>query len=125
MGFHIYPIRQFLAYVVRKARRRDVDSCEDISVYGVSVTRWLDMCCALLTVIVAVIIAVFVTKLKTILDFIGAFAGAWVSYVIPPLFIIQIRRRKACFSWLKLEIQLCLAFFSLGIFLFVFGTFAA
>jgi len=123
--FHIYPIRQFLAYVVRKARGRTTDDCDDVVVYGTPLARWLDIICALLAVLVAVVIAVFVTEVKAILDFIGAFAGAWVSYVIPPLFIIQIRRRNMSFTWLNLEIVLCLAFFSLGAFLFVFGTYSA
>merc|ERR1712137_1510104 len=94
-------------------------------VYGLTVARWLDIVCALLAVFVAIIIAVFVSTIKTLLDFIGAFAGAWVSYVIPPLFIIQIRRREKHFTFWEPEIVFCFAFFSLGAFLFVFGTYSA
>mmetsp|Transcript_8391 Transcript_8391/g.25443 ORF Transcript_8391/g.25443 Transcript_8391/m.25443 type:complete len:338 (+) Transcript_8391:397-1410(+) len=125
--FHIYPIRQFLAYVVRKARGRGADGeGEDAQYWGTSLTRWIDMVCALLAVVFAILIAIAVTQLRTVLDLIGAFAGAWVSYVIPPLFIIQIRRMKGSqFAWLSPEILFCLAFFGLGAFLFVFGTYSA
>jgi len=124
--FHIYPIRQFFAYCIRKARGRDAnDEDSDVQYHGISVTRWIDMACAVLSVIFAIIVAVAVTKLKTVFDFIGAFAGAWVSYVIPPLFVIQIRRKSEGFSWMKPEILLCLSFFVLGVFLFVFGTYSA
>lgn len=124
--FHIYPIRQFLAYCIRKSRGRGKNQEGSDTVYcGKSLTRLLDMVCALVAVIAAVAIAVVVPKLRTILDFVGSFAGAWISYVIPPLFIIQIRRRVGGFSWSRPEIILCLAFFLLGVFLFVFGTYSA
>lgn len=124
--FHIYPIRQFLAYCIRKSRGRGKNQEGSDTVYcGKSLTRLLDMACALAAVIVAVTIAVVIPELRTILDFIGAFAGAWVSYVIPPLFIIQIRRRAEGFSWSRPEIILCLMFFLFGVFLFVFGTYSA
>jgi amino acid permease len=124
--FHIYPIRQFLAYTFRKGRGRGAnDEASDAVYYGKSVTRWIDMACAFISVVCAVIIATAITELKTILDFIGAFASAWVSYVIPPLFIIAIRRKQEGFSWMNGEIILCSAFFMLGIFLFVFGTYSA
>merc|ERR1712178_647783 len=119
-----YPIRQFMAYVLRKLRGRDAGGSDDVMVYGASLTRWLDILCALLAVFVAVVIAVAVEKVKVILDFIGAFAGAWVSYVLPPIFIIQIRRRKAGFAWIRSEILFCLAFFAVGAFLFAFGTYS-
>lgn len=123
--FHIYPIRQFLNYSARKMRGRAADDCEDRIVYGLPVARWLDIVSALLAVVIAIVIAVFVSTIKTILDFVGAFAGAWVSYVLPPLFIISIRRRKDGFSWTNPEILFCVAFCSLGAFLFVFGTYSA
>merc|ERR1712232_890922 len=124
--FHIYPIRQFMAYTIRKSRGRGADDEKsDLKFSGITLTRWLDMAFALMSVAIAILIAVVIAELKTILDFIGAFAGAWVSYVIPPLFIIQIRRRKDGFSWMNPEILFCLAFCSLGTFLFVFGTYSA
>jgi len=124
--FHIYPIRQFLAYSFRKARGREAnDEGSDTVYYGRSLTRWIDMACAVISVAFAVIIATSITELKTILDFIGAFASAWVSYVIPPLFVIAIRRKQDVFSWRNGEIILCSAFFMLGLFLFVFGTYSA
>merc|ERR1712151_1224224 len=125
LQFHIYPIRQFMGYVLRKVRGRGTDSSEDVIYYGKSLTRWLDIVCALLAVFVAVFIAVAVEQVKVILDFIGAFAGAWVSYVLPPLFIIQLRRRKAGFAWVRFEIFFCLSFFAVGAFLFAFGTYSA
>jgi len=124
--FHIYPIRQFLAYTFRKARGREAnDEASDTVYYGKSLTRWIDILCAFVSVVCAVIIATAITELKTILDFIGAFASAWISYVIPPLFIIAIRRKQEGFSWMNAEIMLCTAFFFLGLFLFVFGTYSA
>jgi len=124
--FHIYPIRQFLAYAVRKARGREAnDEASDTVYYGTSLTRWIDMACAFISVAFAVLIALVITELKTILDFVGAFASAWISYVIPPLLIIMIRRKQDGFSWASVEIILYVAFFMLGLFLFIFGTYAA
>jgi len=124
--FHIYPIRQFLAYSFRKARGREAnDEASDTVYYGKSLTRWIDMLCAFISVVCAVIIATAITELKTILDFIGAFASAWISYVIPPLFIIAIRRQQEGFSWMNGEIMACSLFFIFGLFLFVFGTYSA
>lgn len=124
--FHIYPIRQFLAYVTRRLRGRSAkDDAPDPIYWGHSLTRWLDIVCALLSVAVAIFIAVVVTELRTILDFIGAFAGAWVSYVIPPMFLIQIRRKGNGFSWFRFDILAYIVFCAFGLFLFIFGTYAA
>merc|ERR1712190_123330 len=124
--FHVYPIRQFMAYAARKARGRDSNSEGDDTVYaGKSVTRWLDIASALTSVAIMILIAVVVTSLKTILDFVGAFASAYISYVVPPLWIIQLRRGRKGFSWLSTDILLCLALLALGLFFFVFGTYSA
>jgi len=124
--FHIHPIRQFCKYLVRKARGRGADDeASDLKICGRSLTRWLDIACALGTVVLQILIAVVITSLMKVLDFIGAFAAAYLAYVVPPLFIIQIRRRQEGFSWWKLEILLCLALHALGVFFFVFGTYAA
>lgn len=45
--FHIFPVRQFLAYNVRKLRGRGVDEIEDKTCYGRSMTRWYDIIGAL------------------------------------------------------------------------------
>merc|ERR1712048_704149 len=90
-----------------------------------SVTRWLDIASALTSVAIMILIAVVVTSLKTILDFIGAFASAYISYVVPPLWILQLRRGSKGFSWFSSEIVLCLALLVLGLFFFVFGTYSA
>jgi len=125
--FHIYPVRQFCLYIVRKIRGRGACDTEgdDVVYFGKSLTRWLDILGALLAVAIAILIAVALTEVKQLLDFVGAFAGAWVSYVIPPLFIIQIHRKKDNFSWLTGEMLFCSMFCLLGLFLFVFGTYAA
>jgi amino acid permease len=124
--FHIYPIRQFLAYVTRQIRGQGAnDEASDKMYCGRSLTRWLDIVCALVSVAVAIVIAVVFTDLKNILDFVGAFAGAWVSYVIPPMFSIQIRRQRKDFTWFSLEILSYVLFCALGGFLFMFGTYAA
>lgn len=61
----------------------------------------------------------------TVLDFIGAFSAAYVAYVLPPLFVIQVRRRQKGFSWRSPEVLGCLAMHALGDVFFVFGTFTA
>merc|ERR1712217_734394 len=124
--FHIYPIRQFMAYAARKARGRDSKSEAEDTVYaGKSITRWLDIASALASVVIIILIAVVVSSLKTILDFIGAFAAAYISYVVPPLWVIQLLRRQKGFAWHSAEVLGCLALFSLGAFFFVFGTYSA
>ncbi|CAJ1457473.1 unnamed protein product [Effrenium voratum] len=130
--FHVYPIRQFSAYAVRKLRglpAKPEESEElDLAVDGCcgrSLARWLDIACALGAVAVAILIAVVVTSLRTILDFIGAFASAYISYVVPPLWILALRRKGKNFSWLAPEILFSLALLSLGVFFFVFGTYSA
>jgi len=125
--FHIYPIRQFCAYNLRKLRGLAADDKEgsDQVVYGRSVTRWLDMCCGLGAVALAVLIAAAITEVTVLLEFIGAFASAWISYVVPPLWVIMLRRRAQGFSWKSAEIAGCVAFFALGMCLFVFGTYSA
>jgi amino acid permease len=125
--FHIFPIRQFCAYNLRKLRGLAADENEgsDKMVYGRSVTRWLDMCCGLGAVAFAVLIAAAITEVTVLLEFIGAFASAWISYVVPPLWVIMLRRRAQGFSWKSAEVAGCVAFFALGMCLFVFGTFSA
>merc|ERR1712087_44802 len=125
--FHIFPIRQFAAYVTRKARGRGKDEeASDVQYCGKSLTRWLDIAHALISVAIIIMIAVVITSLTSILSFIGAFASAYISYVVPPLWVIQIlRRQKEGFSWSRPDVLGCLALFSLGVFFFVFGTYAA
>lgn len=124
--FHVYPIRQFMAYTVRKARGRESQGEQADATYGGrSLTRWWDIASALGSVAIIILIAVVVTSLKTILDFVGAFGAAYISYVVPPLWIIQLRRGQKGFSWWNSEILFCLSMFSLGVFFFVFGTYSA
>ncbi|CAJ1366865.1 unnamed protein product [Effrenium voratum] len=129
--FHVYPIRQFSAYAARKLRglpAKAADDEEEIASDGCggrSLARWLDIACALGAVAVAILIAVVVTSLRSILDFIGAFASAYISYVVPPLWILALRKKGKDFSWLAPEILFSLALLSLGVFFFVFGTYCA
>ena len=124
--FHIYPVRQFLAYVVRKVRGRTAnDEQTDTVVYGLSMTRWYDIICAICSVALVVLIAVVITSLKDMLDFIGAFASAYISFIVPPLWIIALRTQDKSSSWFTRELMLAAAFFALGLFLFVFGTYSA
>merc|ERR1711920_567239 len=61
--FHVYPIRQFMAYAFRKARGCDSHSEQEDTVYaGKSVTRWLDIACALTSVAIMILIAVVITS---------------------------------------------------------------
>jgi len=126
--FQIYPIRQFCAYNLRKLRGLAADEKEgsDRMIGGRSLTRWLDVCCALGAVALAVLIASVLTEITVLLEFIGAFSGAWNSYVIPPLWVIMLRRRAPGFSWCRsAEVVGCVALFALGACLFAFGTFSA
>merc|ERR1712151_1108299 len=124
--FHIYPIRQFAAWAIRKARGRGPDDEKsDVAYFGRSLTRWLDIGSALVSVAIIILIAVAISSLKTILDFIGAFASAYISYVVPPLWVIQILRKQKGFSWNSAEVVGCMALFCLGAFFFVFGTYSA
>ena len=126
--FHIFPVRQFLAFNVRKLRGREADDEKsDAKCCGRTMTRWYDIIGALGSVALVILIAVVITSLRAMLDFVGAFGAAYISYVVPPLWIIAVRRKAAgsSFSWLTAEILFCLAFLGLGIFLFVFGTYAA
>merc|ERR1719323_406496 len=124
--FHIYPIRQFAGWAIRKARGRGPnDEKSDVVYFGLSLTRWLDIASALVSVAIIILIAVVISSLKTILDFIGAFAAAYISYVVPPLWVIQILRRQKGVAWCSIEVLACLTFFSLGVFFFIFGTYSA
>merc|ERR1712050_547837 len=114
------------AWAIRKARGRGPDDEKsDVTYFGRSLTRWLDMASALASVAVIILIAGEISSLKTILDFIGAFASAYISYVVPPLWVIQILRRQKGFAWHNMEVLGCLALFSLGAFFFMFGTYSA
>jgi amino acid permease len=123
--FHIYPIRQFSAYAVRKIRARDSEQDDDVNSGGRTLTRWLDIATALGSVAVVILIALVVTSLKKILNFVGAFAAAWISFVVPPLWVIQLLRRKKDFRWSSVESLGCMALFGLGAFFFIFGTYSA
>jgi hypothetical protein len=101
------------------------DAKNDRVFYGRSLTRWFDIASALSAVVFIILIAVAISTLRTILDFIGAFAAAYISYVVPPLWVIQIRRRQPGFTWCSLEILGCVTVSALGAFLFVFGTYSA
>jgi len=126
--FHIFPIRQFLAYNVRKLRGRKVEEKDEIAMCGRTMTRWYDIIGALGSVVLAILLAVAITSLRAMLDFIGAFGASYISYVVPPLWILALRR-KTCgfsnFSWCTAEILFSMAVLALGLFLFVFGTYSA
>jgi len=124
--FHVYPIRQFAAWNTRKARGRGKDDeANDPKILGLTLTRWLDVAMALGSVAVIILIAVSVSSLRAILDFIGAFASAYISYVVPPLWVIQLKRKQKVFTWVSAEVLGCVALFLLGVFFFVFGTYSA
>jgi len=122
--FHVYPIRQFCGFAERKLRGRSVEDA-DVEWKGRTVSRWIDMAVSLTSVAIVIVIAVVVTSLKTILDFIGAFASAWISFVVPALWQLQLLRRREGFSWVHYKTLGCLALLGLGIFFFVFGTYSA
>mmetsp|Transcript_53147 Transcript_53147/g.113505 ORF Transcript_53147/g.113505 Transcript_53147/m.113505 type:complete len:464 (+) Transcript_53147:89-1480(+) len=122
--FHVYPIRQFCGFAERKLRGRAVEEA-DVEWKGRTVSRWIDMAVSLTSVAIVIVIAVVVTSLKTILDFIGAFASAWISFVVPALWQLQLLRRREDFSWVHYKTLGCLALLGLGLFFFVFGTYSA
>jgi len=128
--FHIYPIRQFLAYSVRKCRGRGADEEEsDEKLLGISMTRWLDICCATGAVTFAIIVAARLKSVRHILDFVGAFAAAYTSYVVPPMWILKLRSRPKAETddnaLMQSQPVLNWVVFGIGIFFFVFGTYAA
>ena len=126
--FHIFPIRQFLAYNVRKLRGRTVDEKDEAAMcFGCTMTRWYDIIGALGSVVLAILLAVAITSLRAMLDFIGAFGASYISYVVPPLWIMALRRKTygSNFSWCTAEILFSMAVLALGLFLFVFGTYSA
>jgi amino acid permease len=124
--FLIFPIRQFAAFTIRKIRdRRAEDEKTDLVFHGRSLTRWFDIASALSAVLVIVFVAVVVQTLRTLLEFIGAFAGAYLCFVVPPLWAIQVRRRQPGFTWCSCAVLGYVAFLTLGVFLFVFGTYSA
>jgi amino acid permease len=123
--FHVYPIRQFAAFAVRKIRGQGAEDVKNDRVFhGRSLTRWFDIASALSAVSIIVLIAVVISTLRTILDFMGAFTAAYTSYVVPAVWMIQVRRRQAGFSWCSREILAYTAFFLLGMFLIGFGTYS-
>ena len=124
--FHVYPVRQFAAYLVRRIRKRGANTeKEDKVVCGKTVTRWFDIFFALFSVAVIIFIAVVVKDLRTVLQFVGSFAAAYIAFIVPPIWLLQVRRRSQSFCWCKAETQLCLLVLSLGIFFFAFGTYTA
>jgi amino acid permease len=124
--FHIFPIRQFIAYTIRKVRCRTADEKDDIEYWGISLTRWFDIIAALSVVALIVLIAVVLTSITTILDFVGAFASSFIAFVAPALWILQLRRKQRLSGrWPKLELIVSLSVLLVGLFFVVFGTYSA
>ena len=134
--FHIFAVRQFCAFAVRKARaaRATPDLLPRTGgagdggaghVCGRTPERWYDIVAAMGTVACVMVIAVKVSRLQVILNLIGAFAAGYISFVVPPLWILAVRRRERNFSWLRPEIFFSLAMLAFGIFLVVVGTYSA
>jgi len=98
---------------------------QQCSVTALLASVLLVLASALSSLAVIILIAVVVSSLRTILDFIGAFASAYISYVVPPLWLIQLRRRQKGFTWASFEVVSALGLFALGAFFFVFGTYSA
>ena len=123
--FHVYPARQFAAYLVRCIRKREANTEEEDKVmWGHTVTRWFDIFFALFIVAVISVIAAVVKDLRTVLQFVASFA-AYIAFIVPPIWLLTIRRRSPSFRWCQAETQLCLLALSLGIFLFAFGIYTA
>jgi len=110
---------------VRKARGRGTTDEQDITFSGRSLTRWLDIAAALFSVAITLCIALAVSDLKSTMDFVGAFASAYISFIVPPLWVIQICRRRHDFTWCRAEAVTCLLLLSVGLFFLTYGTYAA
>lgn len=124
--FQIYPIRQFCAYNLRQLRGRSAgEGDDDKLILGWPLVRLFDMGCGLGAVLIAVLIALAMSEIHVILEFVGAFAGAWICYVVPPMWVIQVRRSTPGFTWWDFEVVGCAVLLLLGMFLFVFGTYSA
>lgn len=124
LEFHIYPIRQFLAYTIRKSRGMDVDA-EDVEWYGKPVARWLDIVCAVGSVLMALVVALALQRITKLIDIIGGFASGFISYVVPPLWIFAIRRREGNMTANPGEFALCVFIFVIGWFFVIYGTYSA
>jgi len=124
--FQIHPIRQFLSYALRKLRGLDADGeSRDVRYGGVTLTRWLDLLCAVATVLFSIWIAIALNNLRVILNFMGAFAGAYISFIIPPVWVMRIRSREGKLVLHSFESLVCIVLCLIGAFFFVFGTYAA
>lgn len=123
---HIYPIRQFLPYSIRKIRGLDVDSeAADNQWRGISYTRWLDIFNSCFSVAFAIMIAVKLQSLTKLIDVIGGFASGYISYVCPPMWIMKIRHQRQGMFARPFEAAFCLFMFALGMFFVIFGTYNA
>merc|ERR1712048_427350 len=123
---HIYPIRQFLAYAIRKSRGLDVDDeGSDNQWRGISYTRLLDIGSAIFSVIVCILIAAKLTKIKDLTDLIGAFASRYIAFVVPPLCLMKIRHRQGGIFVRPFEGIICILMLLLGLFFVLYGTYDA
>ena len=102
--FHVYPVRQFAAYLVRRIRKRGANTeKEDTVIWGKTLTRWFDIFFALFSVAVIIFIAVVVKDLRTVLQFVGSFASAYIAFIVPPIWLLQVRRRSPSFAGARLR----------------------
>eukprot|EP00425_Heterocapsa_triquetra_P007582 CAMPEP_0195157042 /NCGR_PEP_ID=MMETSP0448-20130528/184963_1 /TAXON_ID=66468 /ORGANISM="Heterocapsa triquestra, Strain CCMP 448" /LENGTH=494 /DNA_ID=CAMNT_0040195833 /DNA_START=62 /DNA_END=1546 /DNA_ORIENTATION=+ len=121
--FTIYPMRQYCAYVVRRLRGRSAnDEAADAIYCGRSLTRWLDLLSALLSVGLCILVAVAIPSLHVVLAFVGSFCDAYICYIVPPVWMLRLLRRQQGFTWCGTEVLACLALFTFGIVQLVFGT---
>jgi len=123
---HIYPVRQFMAYTIRKSRGLDVDAeASDNLWHGISYTRWLDVTSTSFCVAMAILIACKLTKIKSLTDLIGAFACGYISFVVPPLTLMKVRHQQGGIFARPLEALLSLSMLGLGFFFVIYGTYTA
>merc|ERR1711988_471866 len=97
----------------------------DKLIFGMSLTRWYDIVSTMAIVCLSILVSISLTSVQALFNFVGAFAAAYISYVIPPVWLILIRRQHKGFAWWAPEILFCLCVFSLGLFFFIFGTYSA
>lgn len=126
LEFQIFPVRQFFAWCIRKARRRSRgEELTDRVWCRVSCTRWFDILGAFLTVSTATFLATQLTDLSQLLSFVGGFCGTYICYVIPSIWLIALRKRDGEWSPKSLDGIVAIGLLTIGVVLFVLGTTAS
>lgn len=120
-AFHVYPIRQFLAFCFLRFLREEDPVQHELK------ARRLDIVFGVLSALLAVVVANFITSLHHVLAFVRAFAAAYIAFVVPALLILRMHmkaktRSSSCICWRTFYY---IILFSVGTFFVLFGTYTS